>query len=440
MKLRRLPLMLTLCAALLLAACRREPQPDAEALFAAGNYPMAILAASAGLEQHPEPSSAAELHSLIADCHRSAGNFDAALAYARMAARTDTASEDMRLGLARAYIEAAMADSALALLAADSSADALRLRAEAALDGSNRALADTLLERLHADREWMSPRLLTALADVYRRNGMPDSAATVIARVDTADSTPETLRALAAYYSSTTPTLANRLYSRAAALQDSAARSAAAAGIYGRLYAAEHERLAEQSRRSRILLMAVAIIASLLIAAIALNLYLRASSRRKLLEAENRLLAAADETRRLSEQSRSTIGRLFRESYNSIEMAANLLIDSDASRSGAEGAMRRLRAQIDDCRTPQFLARLEEAVNAGCNNVIARMRRDVAPLSDSEITVALYCAAGLSPRVICLLLDCTPSALYNKKYRLRRKIQDSAALADAKEEYLQSIS
>ena len=70
---------------------------------------------------------------------------------------------------------------------------------------------------------------------------------------------------------------------------------------------------------------------------------------------------------------------------------------------------------------------LEAQIDRYRDGAIATLRSRVSPLSDADIKVALYCAAGLSPRVICMLLDCSPSALYNKKYRLKGKIRACGA-------------
>lgn len=418
-----------------------EADTDAELLLGTGQYAAALASASRALDAGPDSAAAARLHYVISECHRHAGDPVRRLTYAEAAASLAPHDTNLRCNLIDALIAAGEPHRALDSIGdAPASADALRLKAAAELasGGSNRGAAT--LKRLHADREWLPTEMLVALADAYRSEGKPDSAAAIIAATDTSTAETAALNALAGYYLTSDPTRSARLYARLAAERDSAARRVASGSLYGRLYELEHAELQRQQAHTLRLGIGVLTLTAMLLALTAMLLYRRAESRKKLLEAENRLLAAADEMRTHTRQTRTTIGRLFRESHNAIEMAANMLLDTDASRSGAEGVMRRLRQQIDRYRSAEFIAGLETAVNADCDNVIARMRADVPSLTDGDITIALYSAAGLSPRVICLLLDCTPTSLYNKKYRLKRKIQDSQSLAEAKEEYLTTVS
>ncbi len=425
------------------AGCSAPPEADTdpELLLGAGQYAAALASASSALDADPDSAAAARLHYVISECHRHAGDPVRRLSYAEAAAAMAPRDTALRLNLIDALIAAGEADRALDSIGpVPASADALRLTAAAQLAAGRRDRAASTLKRLHDDREWLPTEMLVALADAYRSEGRPDSAAAIIASTDASTAEAAALNALAAYYLHSDPARSARLYARLAAARDSAARAVASGSLYGRLYELEHAELERQQARTLRLGIGALTLGALLIAFIALLLYRRAEGRKKLLETENRLLAAADEMRTHAEQTRSTIGRLFRESHNAIEMAANMLLDTDASRSGAEGVMRRLRSQVEQYRSPEFIAGLETAVNADCNNVIARMRADVPSLTDGDITIALYSAAGLSPRVICLLLDCSPTSLYNKKYRLKRKIQDSPSLAEAKEEYLNTVS
>ena len=66
------------------------------------------------------------------------------------------------------------------------------------------------------------------------------------------------------------------------------------------------------------------------------------------------------------------------------------------------------------------------------NNAIARLREQIPDLTETEMTIILYAAGNLTPRVMCMLTDLSAPALYNKKYRLKKKIAASGA-RDAKE-------
>lgn len=442
-----------LCA--LLCACSpepAEPQVGIDRYMADGNYAMAMLAASDALERgglSPEEQAANLL--IIAECHSAAGNHYAASEYARRATETAPGYLPAHRALVDEATLAGNYDLALSSLAAmpdgADRAESLQLTVAPALASGRTELAAEALRTLRRDSVELSVEQSVALARIYLDEAKADSAVFIIAEIDVDDvAGAASLRALADYLADRGETArALALYRRLALEQADAVSAIGAAGIYSTLYDYEHTNRMEQAlreRNSRQRFTFTLILASVaLLGAVALILYIRARGRRRLLESENRLLLAAEELRAHQERSRSTIGRLFRESYDSIELAANLIIDGSASRTpSASMLLKRLEAKVDACRTPQFLARLEKAVNELHADVIARMRADIPGLSDTDLTTALYLATGLSQRALCLLLDCTAASLYNKKYRLKRKIQDSGASPAAIEEYLAIIT
>lgn len=440
--------LLILLAAVLMCACTTHPTGDAATLCArageaaeSGDYATAIALASDALDRMDtgtDPTLRADALMTIGHAHAAAGNDAAALAYAREACMACPGYVAARRYLVDAATRAGEYALALEQLdsipAPDAASEAvtLRQRAAAALGAGHTTVAAGALRRLYADSLWLPVEQRAALARIYLAAGRRDSAAIVMAGADseTAMSAAD-LRALAAYHAATGDDSAARdALLRLDATQDSLLRTIAAARIYGNLYSQEHERLMAQTEATRAarLRLTIAIVAALaaLTALTAALLYARARHRRYL-EAENRLLLAGEELDRLAAQSRSDIGRLFRDSYDSVEMAANMLIDSSASANVAANIRRRLELRVEACRKPEFLATLEAQIDRYRDGAIATLRSRVSPLSDADIKVALYCAAGLSPRVICMLLDCSPSALYNKKYRLKGKIRACGA-------------
>lgn len=441
--------LLLLLAVVLMCACTTHPTGDAATLCArageaaeSGDYATAIALASDALDRmdsDTDPTLRADALMTIGHAHAAAGNDAAALAYAREARMASPGYAAARRYLVDAATRAGEYTLALEELdsipAPDAASEAvtLRQRAAAALGAGHTEVAAGALRRLYADSLWLPVEQRAALARIYLAAGRRDSAAIVMAGADseTAMSAAD-LRALATYHAATGDDSAARdALLRLDATQDSLLRTIAAARIYGNLYSQEHERLMAQTEATRTarLRLTIAIVAALaaLTALTAALLYARARHRRRYLEAENRLLLAGEELDRLAAQSRSDIGRLFRDSYDSVEMAANMLIDSSASANVAANIRRRLEMRVEACRKPEFLATLEAQTDRYRDGAMATLRSRVNPLSDADIKVALYCAAGLSPRVICMLLDCSPSALYNKKYRLKGKIRACGA-------------
>lgn len=431
----------------LTAAC--TPAPDPETLidsalrsYRSGDYASALLTATEALDATGDDSIlTADVYILLADCHRAAGNVSGQLASAEAA----ISAAPSYLPSKRALIDAASSSGqyrrALTLLASMPDADTdpdgwnrMQL-VDPALKSGQRDMAMRALLSLHADSMWLSPERLALLAETY-----PDRADEFFANIDPDKlKSPDDIAAVASYYAGRDPARAIRLYRRMNTVRDSLAASMVSARFFQQLYDNEHSRRIEHAHRSTLLGYGIILSLAVIAAIVATMLYHKSAYRRKLLEAENRLLMADRELHELATRSKDTIGRLFRESYNDTELAANLLIDSSTSAKGGDSLIRHLSARVDSCRSPGFMARLEETVNSCHSDAMVRFRRDIPTVSDNDIAIALYCAAGLSPRVICLLLNCSPAALYNKKYRLKRKIQTSAATDDAKAEYLKII-
>ncbi|MDE5725414.1 MAG: hypothetical protein K2I12_05330 [Duncaniella sp.] len=68
------------------------------------------------------------------------------------------------------------------------------------------------------------------------------------------------------------------------------------------------------------------------------------------------------------------------------------------------------------------LRAIEEHFNIHCNNVFKNLRSEPANLSDIDIALAIYIASKFSTNTICLLLDEKVDVIYNRKSRLKRKL------------------
>lgn len=429
-----------------LASCKpeggcRSPIMEAGRQAAAGDYAAAMSLASETLEQDPDSATASRACLLIAECHRRAGNHDAALLFTQKAADF---SPNAHRDLVSAAVMANRPELAMSVLDRMPPADSvqrvewLRLFVAPALATNRRDEAIGALRELYADSAWLTMEQSAILARDFLERGLTDSADVVVsAAAQSMVNGPHDLLALADFLKARGKSEeAFGTLRKTVMMQDSLLDASAAADIYNRLYDIEHQRHVDEMNRDRRATYALlALSLSALIVVLILMYFQRSISRSKLLEAENRLLLASNELRNAGEQRRSTLGRLFRGSFESIEMAANLLLDGAAMSK----VTKELTARVESCRTPEFMSRLEQAVNECYNNVITRMRSELS-LSEADISTALFCAAGLSPRVVCLLLNCTASALYNKKYRLKRKILNAHLSEEVRREYLSIIS
>ncbi len=435
-----------LLSLILLFGCRKAESGDPLSILALatealdnGDFASAMSLASDALDNLSTDGmerSRADALLIIAKTHSEAGNHLAALTYAREASATAPNYVSAHRKLVDYAVEAGNYDLALVeldkIVPVDSVAiiQSLRQCIVPSLASGKSSRAITALKTLFSDSVWLPVDQRVILAEYYLERNRKDSAGYVMDGVDEELLlTPADLEALARYYSDRGESgKALQLWYRLSQVQDSILKAVSASSIYGNLYNMEHlrrldeEETARSAHRRMLLIIAICMVTMVIFTIVLL--YVRSIHKKRLLEAENRLFMAYEELREMSERSRTTISRLFKESYDSVEMAANMLIDSTASANVAANLRVRLEKRIDACRTPKFRADLEHEINVCHNNAFARLRDAVPSLSDSEINVALYCAAGLSSRVLCLLLDCTTSALYNKKYRLKGKIRN----------------
>ena len=204
--------------------------------------------------------------------------------------------------------------------------------------------------------------------------------------------------------------------------------------IYSRLYEMEHSARAERQIRDRNRIVVLSLcVALLLLAAGTVTwwlLYRHAAERRRLLQQQNDLLMLTIERRR-------AMSDLFSERNRSIELMGNLMIDASVSdKTAAKRVSSALADEIERFRSPDVIDEIARTINECSDDVITRLETDVPTLSNAEKVLAIYSAAGLSARVICLLTSQTAGAVYAQKHRIRKKIQASEASASVQQQYL----
>ena len=73
----------------------------------------------------------------------------------------------------------------------------------------------------------------------------------------------------------------------------------------------------------------------------------------------------------------------------------------------------------------QFVTRLERHLDDTAGGVMTMLRKEMPDLKDSDLRLFLYNALGLSIPAICLLLGERREVIYNRRIRLRTKIQEA---------------
>lgn len=85
----------------------------------------------------------------------------------------------------------------------------------------------------------------------------------------------------------------------------------------------------------------------------------------------------------------------------------------------------------------ESFATIENSVNRSRNNILEDAKAEIPLLTADEYKLMCYICAGFSTQAVCLFFDCTPSAVYNRLSRLRKKIKSSNS--SRIEEYLDCL-
>lgn len=426
---------------------------EAEMLLSEQRVPEAMMAAddvisSSGVDD----TIKGRTYMIMSLCHTVARNSASALSFAEMALTYCPDDEEAQAIYADALTDAQRYSECVAYInSLPSGHSALRRRLIPALTGMGEwQSVVTLTDSIGADALTDTELLQRAYSLARLGRLSSDSPELQLIAPDEEEEygySREELRLLADIYAAMgdRPRTVN-IERRISSMQDSLIASLSESKIYEDLYSLEHSRRREEEmkvRRSEMRLLMAAgggiLLASLLLVVI---LVMRLRSTRRRAATERQLLMLREELKHRHEENRaqetslaemsSRVDRLFRDHYEAIEMAANLLLDASLSKDSGKKITDSLNNIVNGCREPKFLRSLEHTVNVYRGNVIERLREQLPDLNDGDMTIILYAAGGLTPRVMCLLTGLSSSALYNRKYRLKKRIAASDA-ADARE-------
>ena len=79
-------------------------------------------------------------------------------------------------------------------------------------------------------------------------------------------------------------------------------------------------------------------------------------------------------------------------------------------------------------KSDDYMTKLKQIVNECRCNILSKIRKQMPKFKETDITfIALY-LAGFSPSAICMIMDISISNYYDKKRRLRLRIESSEAI------------
>ena len=177
--------------------------------------------------------------------------------------------------------------------------------------------------------------------------------------------------------------------------------------------------MGEQTIRFQRILLGSVIAISLAVITI-IVVYARGVITRRRQREEQNMLSAAELRTSLHGLEEENLGIL---SHLCDTYYENYSKQSDKSRTARE-TMSMIRNMAS---SPNFIRRLENYLDRTAEGVMSMLRYEMHELKDNDTNLFLYNALGLSIPSICIMMGERREVIYNRRVRLRAKIQDSDA-------------
>lgn len=113
---------------------------------------------------------------------------------------------------------------------------------------------------------------------------------------------------------------------------------------------------------------------------------------------------------------------LFLLRYNWVEEFGHIIIDSGISKSEDKLLLKKIKGQLDTVKSKKFLKEIADAINTYRQDIITRIDKMEPSISDHERSILILMCAGLSARIIGLILNISPQAIYNAKSSIKKKL------------------
>lgn len=118
---------------------------------------------------------------------------------------------------------------------------------------------------------------------------------------------------------------------------------------------------------------------------------------------------------------------LFKEQWATLNMLCNQFFELNTDGIKKEILLKSIEKEIENLKTPKNIAKIEASVNRYHDNIIEKIRCECSFLKESDIVFLTLIIAGFSPRAICLFTDIKYKQYYQKRSRIRQRIQNSDA-------------
>ena len=186
----------------------------------------------------------------------------------------------------------------------------------------------------------------------------------------------------------------------------------------------------QKSIKNKLLYITI-ILVILLISLVVLSLILKRSyNQQRLIERYMRTVRElSEELSLLRTNEKKELVTIFNSQYCELNKLLDVYYEHSSSSKQQMFVLRKLQETIESIRgDKKCLNEMEKYVNLQHNDIMQRLRKQCANLSDRDLRIVLYSYAGLSLRAICIFLDSKPVTISKVKYKIKIKIKESCAL------------
>lgn len=220
---------------------------------------------------------------------------------------------------------------------------------------------------------------------------------------------------------------------------------------------AMHEKEQRTKEKEAFIVLCVILFLSICLLIVVFNLY-RSRQRERQLRLENAVSTLQEQMeiyRSIHLQKNEEIGRvikdshqsiykqktqivaIFRHQYEKINKILSLYADDPQSSYTQKELIRELDRTIDSFHSNKTMKQMEEYANKYLDGIMQKLRSHFTTFNERDFSLLLYLIVGFTPKAISLFLKDTPKNVYNRKYRLKDKIEKSSI--ENKEEIIQTI-
>lgn len=136
-----------------------------------------------------------------------------------------------------------------------------------------------------------------------------------------------------------------------------------------------------------------------------------------------------EKTAKLQEEKRSlesdltlAISKSVMSQFKWVEEVGSIYLDVVNSKADRKLAFAKLEKSLSNVRDEKFQRKIEGQINKHRNGLIDRIRQNCPKLVDTEMRLIVYACAGLSTRVLALILQKNENSVYNQKHRVKKKM------------------